>query len=454
MLRADFDVFIAKTLMTVDPSVEFIPNWHIHLIAQYLEAVRCGKIRRLIINMPPRSLKSVCVSVAWSAWLLGKNPAMRIMAASYAASLSLKHSLDCRHVLQTAWYRQVFPQVQLLRDQNEKHKFLTSKRGFRLATSVGGAATGEGGDILIVDDPLSPSQAASQQMRSFANSWFDHTFSTRLNDKSKGAIVLVMQRLHENDLTGHLLAKGGWTHLCLPAVAMRHEHFDFGRISRLRAPGELLHPARENHELIHRAKLDLGTAAFAAQYQQQPLPDESAMLKRAWLKRYTMRPLGENIRITQSWDTGVKVAQENDPSVCITFAESSGQHFVLDVDVGRYEYPVLRQRVIDLASTWRPHAILIEDAASGQGLVQELRARLPIIAQRPHTDKITRFSSVVAMIEAGQLWLPDDAVWLADFESELLTFPKGRHDDQVDALTQYLQWMRQKTYDLMKIRRL
>lgn len=203
MLRTDLPSFIGKVLQTVDPGAPYLPNWHIDLIAEYLEAAGRGSISRLIINMPPRALKSVCVSVAWPAWLLGHDPRSRIIAASYAATLAVKHSLDCRLVMESEWYRALFPGTQLAHDQNEKHKFMTTQRGFRFATSVGGSVTGEGGNFLIMDDPLSPMQALGEHGRAHVAAWFDHTFATRLNDKKKGVIVLVMQRLH-----AFMLARG------------------------------------------------------------------------------------------------------------------------------------------------------------------------------------------------------------------------------------------------------
>lgn len=154
-----------------------------------------GRIKRLIINMPPRYMKSIAVSVAWPAWLLGRRPQSKIIVASYSAALSLKHSLDCRHVVQSDWYRRVFPAVELAADQNQKHRFSTTRRGFRLATSIGGTVTGEGGDVLIVDDPHDPRRANSARLRQAALDWFDQTFSSRLDDKRRGVIVVVMQRL-------------------------------------------------------------------------------------------------------------------------------------------------------------------------------------------------------------------------------------------------------------------
>lgn len=286
LLRHDLGAFIAQCFHTVSPHQPYRHNWHIDLIADYLEAVARGEISRLIINMPPRSLKSICVSVAWPAWLLAHNPTMRIMAASYSQQLATKHSLDCRLVMQSAWYRQLFPDTQLASDQNEKHKFATTRCGMRFATSVGGTATGEGGHVLIADDVMSPLQAHSDSDRQMVNDWFDHTFTTRLDDKRHGAIVLVMQRLHAQDITAHLLEKGGWEHLCLPAIAETSQRWKVGGRIYRRTRGSLLHPAREDRTLMERAKRELGSAHFSAQYQQQPLPTQGGMIQLEWFARF------------------------------------------------------------------------------------------------------------------------------------------------------------------------
>lgn len=455
LLRTDFSSFIAKTLETADPGCAFLPNWHIDLIAEYLQAVRHGQITRLLINMPPRSLKSQSVSIAWPAWLLGHDPSARIMAASYSASLAIRHSLDCRAVMLSGWYRELFQDTQLARDQNEKHKFMTTARGFRFATSVGGTATGEGGNFLIVDDPLNPAQAMNPLMRTMVNRWYDHTFSTRLNDKRRGAIVVVMQRLHQDDLSGHLLEKGGFTHLSLPAIAPEATCLDFGRIRKRRSVGELLHPAREDAALLERAKHELGAQAFAAQYQQQPLPEQGSMLQRRWLQRHASPPVSA-MRIVQSWDTAIKAADHHDASVCLTFAEAGGISYLLEAEVMRLEYPDLKRRVQELAARHLPQAVLVEDKASGQQLLQDLKREtsLPLIAMRSNTSKVTRFAAISAMIEAGRLSLPLNAPWLADFEAELLAFPHGRHDDQVDALTQYFDFIRKNQNSGAGIRRI
>lgn len=449
LLSKDFAAFIGKTLETVDPGANYHDNWHIRLIAHQLEQVRQGRIRRLIINIPPRSLKSICVSVAWPAWLLGHAPHCRIIAASYAASLSVKHSLDTRLVMSSDWYRRIFPDTVLSRDQNQKHKFVTTARGHRIATSLGGGVLGEGGNFLIVDDPLNPVQAMNRRWRDYANSWFDHSFATRLDDKKKGAIVLVMQRLHDNDLSGYLLKRGGWTHLCLPAVAVQPENWDF----RKREVGELLHPEREDIQVIERMRMELGSHAFAAQYQQMPLPEEGGIVKAAWFRRYAALPEQVERRV-QSWDTAIKSGEEHDASVCLTFAEAKGCSYLIDAAVMRLEYPELKKAMLASAKQWEPQAILIEDKASGQQLLQDMRREtaLPVIRVNPKNDKVTRFAAISAMIEAGKVFLPERARWLADFEREIMDFPNGNHDDQVDALSQYLDWLRGCAWERLRIR--
>src|SRR4051794_14355040 len=242
LLRTRLAAFTQKTFRTVDPGAVYKHNWHIDLIAEYLEACTRREVKRLIINVPPRYMKSISVSVAWPAWLIGKNPSERIVAASYSDRLSLKHSVDCRLVIQSEWYRRLFPGVILTGDQNEKEKFVTTARGQRFATTVRGSPTGDGGNFLIVDDPHTPQQALSPVQRQHGLDWFDQTFSNRLDDKENGVIVVVMQRLHANDLSGHLLDKGGWEHLCIPGIAEVRTVIDFGRVKATREPGDVLHP--------------------------------------------------------------------------------------------------------------------------------------------------------------------------------------------------------------------
>jgi predicted phage terminase large subunit-like protein len=444
LLRHDLSAFIARTFHTVNPGTPYLPNWHIRLIADYLEATRRSEITRLLINMPPRMMKSLCVTVAWPAFLLGHDPAARILAASYSQYLALKHAQDTRLVVGSPWFARAFPAFRIAPGQNEKHKFLTTRNGFRFATSTGGAATGEGGDFLIVDDPLSPLQAASATHREQALRWFDQTFSTRLNDKKRGRIVVVMQRLHAEDLSGHLLERGGWEHLCLPAQAERPQRFFINGHFYERGAGDLLHPSREGPDELARAARELGSFGYAAQYQQTPMAEQGGMIEPGWLRRYREPPDAEGTRIVQSWDTAIKSGAGHDASACLTFGERDGMFYLLEAFTLRAEFPALRRAVLAQAEKWQPEAILIEDKASGQSLLQDLRSTtsLPVIGLLPKGDKRTRLAACSPLIEAGRLHLPHHAAWLEAFERELFAFPHAPHDDQVDALSQFLQWRR------------
>ena len=377
------------------------------------------------------------------------------MTASYSRDISIRHTLDFRLVTASPWYGWLFPGFAAAADQNEKHKLQTTSRGHRIATSVGGAATGEGADVLIVDDPHNPRQALSATMRESALDWFDQTFSSRLDDKKNGVMVVVMQRLHERDLTGHLLAKGGWEHLCLPAEAERRTVIDFGAVKLTRRPGALLHAAREGPLEIARAKRELGAYAYAAQYQQRPAPLRGGIVDLAWFKRYGAAPAAP-LRIVQSWDTAFKGGALNDPSVCGTWAETETGFYLLHVARRRLEYPALKRAAMSLAALWSPDAILIEDKASGQSLIQDLRSqtRLPVIALRPEADKLTRMSTASPAIEAGRVFLPETADWLDDYEAEMAIFPNGAHDDQVDMTSQFLRWATARRRAAPRMRRL
>ena len=403
ILRRNLAAFIEKSFHTINPGTEFMPNWHIEEIARRLTEVTKGKTRRLIINIPPRYLKSICVNVAWPAWMLGNIPHKRIISASFNQGLANKHSLDTRLIMSADWYQENFPNFGFSDSQNEKNKFMTTQNGFRLATSVFGSITGEGGNILIVDDPMSPEMAASANERRKVQTWFDQTFSTRLDNKKRGAIVLVMQRLHEDDLSGVLLRRGGWEHLSLPAMT---------------EDGHMLHEEREGWDELQEMRSTLGEYGFAAQYQQEPIALEAGMIRRVWLKYYvSQKELPKFDRIVQSWDTAIKSTAKADYSVGITFGIAENQIYVLDLMRVQMEFPDLRREIIAAAEKWDAGLVMIEDKASGQSLLQDLRrtTKIPVLGVIPKYDKLTRMSSVSPMIESGRLHLDRRAYWLRDF---------------------------------------
>lgn len=459
ILKNDLSAFIHKSFTTINPGVKYNHNWHIDLIAEYLKEVYNGNIKRLIINIPPRSLKSVCVSVAFPAWVLGKKPNSRIIVASYAELLSLKHSTDCRLIVSSNWFKNTFPSFELNPLQNEKHKFATTQNGYRLATSVGGSLTGEGGDILIVDDPHNPQQVMSEKYRTKTLEWFSNTFVSRLNDKKNGVIIIVMQRLHQNDLVGHLLSKkdNDWTILSIPAIAEKDEYYSIGNFEKFRQKGDILHPSREGIKEINRIKKDMGSYVFSAQYQQNPITKEGGIIKENWLKRYSKNIIPTKIFL--SFDTAIKAGLKNDPTVCTVWGELNKNLYLLNVYREWLEYPDLKNKTIELIKKWNPDTILIEDKASGQSLIQDLKkeVKTPIISVNIIKDKITRFASVSPFFEAGKIYLPTEAEWLVNYENELYTFPFCEHDDQVDSTSQFLEWYKNHENNIntqLRIRRI
>lgn len=445
VLRTDFIAFLHKAFDTLCQGARFQPNWHLEAIAHALEPAQQGLGDRLIVNVPPRSLKSISISVAWVAWRLGHDPALRFLCVSYSAELSNKHARDCRTLMLTDWYRQLFPKTVLTRVA--EHDFETTAGGGRMSTSVGGTLTGRGGDIIIIDDPIKPDEAATETARRTVIEWFASSLSSRLDDKNNGSIILVMQRVHECDLSGHLLEAGGWNHLNLPAIAETDEDIPIGRgrIHRRRI-GDVLHPARESLQILDVLKATMGSSVFSAQYQQSPIPAGGALIMRDWLSYIPQMPMKmPGDRIVQSWDTASKDGALNDFSVCITVLIRGRLVHVLDVFRKKLKFPDLVKAAVCLAEQHHADTILIEDAASGTQLIQSLkdanRPGIPRpIARRAEGDKISRLAGSSQRIEAGELVLPLNAPWLAEFERELLAFPNGRHDDQVDALAQLLNY--------------
>jgi predicted phage terminase large subunit-like protein len=439
--RTDFVSFIRKCFHSLAPGSPFLMNWHICALAYHLEQVRLGKIRRLIINMPPRSLKSIVSSVAFPAFMLGHDATKRLIAVSYGSDLAIKHANDFRAIMNARWYQGLFPGTRISRTKNTEFEVITTRNGYRLATSIDGTLTGRGGDVVIVDDPLKPIDALSDSKRERVNDWFNNTLLSRLDDKQKGAIVVVMQRLHMDDLTGTLLRSSNeWTLLNLPAIAEQEEKIQLGADQyHTRRVGDLLHPEREPRSVLDGIRSQLGSDTFAAQYQQAPVPPGGAMIKRAWVRRYERLPTARDKLIVQSWDTASKEGGQNDWSVCTTWLVHENKYYLIDVLRGRYDYPTLKARVMEHANLHRPSRILVEDTGVGTALVQELKhSCFSVIAVKPERDKVTRMSIQSGKFESGRVFFPHQAPWLADLEAELFAFPGSRHDDQVDSVSQAL----------------
>jgi hypothetical protein len=337
--------------------------------------VRLGKTTRLIICMPPRSLKSIVTSVAFPAFLLGHDPTKRLITASYGADLAIKHASDFRAILRTDWYRSAFPGTRISPIKNTETEIVTTQRGSRLSTSVDGTLTGRGGGVIIVDDPLKPSDALSDSRRQRVNEWYSNTLISRLDNKQTGAVIAVMQRLHLHDLVGMLLqSPEKWTVLNLPAIAEEEQRIQIGADKyHLRRVGDLLHAEREPKSILDAIKAQLGSDTFSAQYQQRPVPPGGAMIKRDWPRRYEYPPARESCQVIQSWDTASKEGGECDFSVCTSWLVHDNKYYLIDVLRGRLGYPMLRSRAIAHGKAHEPDTILVEDTGVGTALAMELR---------------------------------------------------------------------------------
>ena len=450
VLRGNFYAFVQKVFETTVPGAAFSQNWSTEAVAHNLEKVVRGETTRLIISIPPRNLKSTCASVALPAFLLGHDPTKKIICVSYSDDLATKFSNDCRAVMRADWYRRIFPGTRIDKAKDTETEVRTTKRGYRLATSVGGTLTGRGGDIIIIDDPIKPQDAQSKSVRDKTIQWYENTLLTRLDDKTKGAIVLVMQRLHMEDLAGRLLEKGGFDHLCLRAIAETDETIllDCDRVHHRKA-GEVLDGSREPREALERLRNGMTPLVFSAQYQQRPLPLLGNLIKRDWIRYYTGSiPWQEGEYYVTSWDTAMKSSERSDYSVGTVWqVHDRGQNlYLIDLVRDRFEFPDLVKAATSLHRKWRfdgvrSHRLIIEDKGSGTSLIQALKKeRIHIY---PHNmkfegDKIVRLEAQTAQFAGGMVHFPKNAPWLDDLEAELLGFPGMPHDDQVDSVSQAL----------------
>lgn len=420
-------------------------NWHHDLICRKLQDVFEGRCKRLIINIPPRYSKTEIAVVNFIAWALGKAPDSEFIHVSYGARLAAGNTTRARDLVRAEWYRELFPDLELNPEKQANDDWRTLAGGVVFATGAGGTITGFGagkkrpgfGGAIIVDDPHKPVEATSDTMRGNVIEWFKNTLESRRNSPET-PIIVIMQRLHEEDLAGWLLAGGNgeeWEHLCIPA---------------LNEADEPLWPA--THTLDDLKRMERSKPyEFAGQYQQRPAPLGGGIFKTAWWQYFRPAALPVVKRLVQSWDTAFKTKTANDYSVCTTWAETATGFYLVDVWKQKVEFPELKRMVISKAAQqWggkKATAILVEDKASGQSLIQELRREtaLPIIPVQVETDKVARAFAVTALIESGRVFLPDGADWVADYVASHAAFPNAAHDDDVDSTTQALGYLARGT---------
>jgi predicted phage terminase large subunit-like protein len=440
--RLRFDIFMERAYNVLNPGTPLLWNWHLEALSFKLQQVAEGKIRRLIINIPPRSLKSVCASIAFPAWLLGCNPAKRIICVSYSQDLARMFSLQTRQLMKSEMYKDVFPNTVISEEKDTESFFRTTQHGQLLATSVGGTLTGQGGDILILDDPLKAEDARSDTKRTAVNDWYRSTALSRLDDPKSGAIIVVMQRLHLDDLTAFLLEQQGWEVLRLPAIAditRTYELYD-GAIRTFEA-GELLHRDRLGEKELKELKASLGTAQFEAQYLQSPVPGGGNVFHWDWFKYLDeASALGEYEYVVQSWDIATTQSATSNYSACTTWGITGDRSVLIDVHRVKLEFVPLIREVERLDEKFQPDVIVIETSGVGINVYQQARATIGdyVLSVSPAKGKLERAEGVTPLIEAGNVLLPPHAPWLVALREEVRAFPAGKHDDQVDSMVQFL----------------
>jgi predicted phage terminase large subunit-like protein len=441
LLAHNLNAFCEFAFGVVRPEVRFKRNWHLDAMAEKLSQVASGRIRRLIITLPPRNLKSLYSSVALPAWFLGHHPWERVVVVSYSDFLARQHANDFRRLVNDPTYQSSFPAMRLDRDTDRE--ISTTKRGKRIATSIEGTLTGIGGNLIIIDDPIKPGDAMSESVRARVIEWYRSTLLSRGDDKTAMRIIVVMQRVHENDLVGYLLEQGGFDVLNLPAIAQRAATYELGDGRRYtRQKGELLHPEHEPADALIELKREMGPIAFSAQYQQSPMPPGGRIIKRKWLTTYDDVQSQSGDRIIMSWDIALSETESGDYSACVVLLRRREVFYVLEVVRGRFPFDTLKQKVMEVKRRYDSPTLLIEDSPISRGLIQSLREQsINVTVYKPDTDKRARVIAQSDLFAGGSVRFPRRAAWLEEFTAELLAFP-GRHDDQVDALTQGLAWGR------------
>jgi len=442
---SDLKVFLRQAFTEIYPGKSFLDNWHIDAIIHRLEGSIEGKMPRLIINLPPRHLKSFLVSVVLPAFILGLDPTAKIICISYSDELAKALARDFKRIVESEWYRKVFPHVRPTK--MTENEFVTDAGGSRYATSVGGTLTGRGGDFIIIDDPIKPEDAQSDKGRQSTNEWFRNTLLSRLDDKQKSVLILVMQRLHVNDLTGFVEAGGGFHKLSLPAIAIKEEYIPIqDGVVYPRQEGDPLHEEREPLDVLKAIRDQIGSYVFASQYQQSPESPEGGMFKRKWFKIITEPPrFGRDGHWFVSIDTALATSETADYSaISLVYGNRDG-YYVLFAERGRWDYETLKEKASSyVRRLGRDVHFIVEAAGCGISLLQALgKARLKHFWYFPKDGKEVRAAYALPIIHSGRVHIVSEEgknAWVEPYLNEFVTFPHGRFDDQVDSLVQLLPW--------------
>lgn len=464
------------------------PTWHIKTIAEHLEAAYAREITRLLITIQPGALKSTLVSVMGPAWRWTVEPTERFVTASWQEGLSTRDTRKSRELIQSNWYKDRFDKFSLVRDENLKTRYSNSLGGHRVATYVTGG-TGERGDILQLDDPHNAQEAASAFMLAQASEWWGSTWASRLNDsvERKGVKIVIGQRIHSRDLIGYLISEDDnakdWVHLCLPALYERKHPYKYpskvklssGRVLQgdpRKKQNETLAPTYMDFETLMDATKDMTLHVFAGQYQQRPAPREGAILKREWWNFYDPKHRSRPDKLPRfgmvviSVDTPQKDKETSDNVAIQCWGVAKADRYLLDLDIGRMNYGKAKRRVIEMANwarklwPWCAHFVLIENAGYGVEMIVDLRKEITgvtKISPGKDGDKVMRAESASDALESRNVYVPGISLGadntggidernspsdVVSFIDSCALFPYGPFDDDVDAWSQTMNWLR------------
>lgn len=437
--------FVEMAWHVVEPGSPFVGGWHIDAICDHLEAVSRGEIRKLGINIPPGCMKSLLVDVFWDVWEWMHRPTTKFTSVSFDSDLTLRDARKVIQIIQSEWFQELWGDRITLPADCAGSDFHNLQGGWRFSTSIKGKLTGRHSDIIRIDDPVKPlevNHAALEQCKE----WWHGTLPTRFANPKTGRRVLVMQRLHEEDLSGIAQKEDGWEWLILP---MRYErsracYTSIGGDLRSEE-GELLWPERFGEKEVQNIEKDLLARGTAAQLQQSPTPAGGLVFKQSWFKRYTVAPIRMD-QIIQSWDCAFKGASDSDYVCGQVWGASGGEYYLLDQEHGHWDFPETCARIEAITKRWpKATAKLIEDKANGSAVIDTLKKKISgLIAVTPEGGKEARANAIAPLYEAGNVYHPE-APWVDGLEHEMTSFPFAKHDDRVDAASQALLWMNQKT---------
>lgn len=440
LLRQDFLSFARKALLELD-GTKLGDDQYLEYLATELMAFHDGKTRRLLVNLPPRHLKTLLFSVCLAAWKFAHQPSAKIMVVTYAEQLAGNIARAIRTILQSDWFKDVF-QARVAKDHSAVMDFATTAGGALYASSFGGSITGRGAELIIVDDPHDIKDAGSSKQLETAIERFSNEVLSRFNNRKHGKVVVIAHRIHEDDLSGHLLRKGKWRHVVLPLVAMSDSTYDTDYGPWKRRKDDLLRPDAFDPDDLEELRADTYNPDFEMLYQQDTDGRNLPPITEACFPAFETPPSRE-FPCVMSVDASMTSGTRNSFSVIQIWFPVADVYFLVDQWSEQCDFEELRHHVVRNFRRYRPSAILIEAAANGYALVSTMKPKYHkfVYAVTPRGSKTARLRQHIDTILANRIRLPKDAGWSDDFVAEFTAFPHGEFTDQVDATTQFLDWI-------------